>query len=185
MVDERTRQTCCTQTDVTNESQERTNRAPPFARFSYQALFMAASHRRTSSREPLVGEDGTPEAPSLNEEEPELLEIYHKSADPPQIVVPSIFVDLSGPLRNDETHASASTSDISSAVATPPAPANSAFDKRLPKFLCCGCVCCLLVAIFLVFATRLAASNFEEEFSLTMEISPPPPPPAARLIRFS
>ena len=174
----------CTQTDVTNESQERATQRLLLHGF-LPKRFMAASHRRTSSREPLVGEDGTPEAPSLNEEEPELLEIYHKSADPPQIVVPSIFVDLSGPLRNDETHASASTSDISSAVATPPAPANSAFDKRLPKFLCCGCVCCLLVAIFLVFATRLAASNFEEEFSLTMEISPPPPPPAARLIRFS
>ena len=139
---------------------------------------MAASHRRTSSREPLVSED--PEVPaSTGEDEPELLEIYAKTAEPPTIIL-----DLSGPLHggdeaHPQQHASASTSNASSAAANPPAPP-SAFDKRLPKFLCCGCVCCLLIAILLVLLVRLAASNFEEEFSLTMEHSPPSPPQALR-----
>lgn len=154
---------------------------------------MAPHHHRTGSNEGLltgpqavprdVGESSTQAhgigLPPALDEEPELLEIYHKTGgDLP------VILSIDDPLSVQDLRQSASTVTVSPAQqqrALDDSPKQldfhaSAFDKRLPKFLCCGCLCCVLSFLLIVMLARVAAGEESLEDFMPTAHAPPSPP---------
>ena len=127
------------------------------------------AHRRTDSHEnllhggPLAGVP--PAAEGRDRDEPELLEILHKTGT---LDLPAIGLsDVSPHVSHEPTsschgaRAAAATSTASAGQAPPrpvPALAVSAFDRRFPRFVCCGCLSCALLLTVVIILLRLLSS---------------------------
>ena len=99
-------------------------------------------------------------------EEPELLEILQVKDVAPTVLSSVVVVE----------HGHQSAASTSTGISPHPAPLFesqpvSNFDKRLPRFLCCGCVLLLLIVLLIVLLLRIAAGDTSD-----FAASPPPPP---------
>ena len=87
---------------------------------------------------------------TITEDEPELLEYEHKSKQhEPPIMLSSIVV---APAQQQKTSRStpSPSAPLPAELDAPPTLGVSAFDKRLPRFLCCGCCTCIAVVLLMV-----------------------------------
>ena len=153
------------------------------------------THRRTGSREAflpaIAADDATgscrvtpptaPPADVMDEEEPELLEILQKR----ELVELPTITEMQPPVAETAVEVEV----VLESIEEPPvldivvtevqfqSAHNATFDKRLPRFMCCSCVCVLL-GLALIVLLRVMAVNTEESL---LALSPPPPlPPPAR-----
>ena len=146
-------------------------------------------HHRTGSREGLIpGQEAASSALEAgaaaveDADEIELLEIYqktqrHLATNPP------VILSLEDPLSVQDLRQSTSTVTISPqrVVTSTPSLDPSAFEKRLPKFLCCGCACCIFVFLLIVVLARVASGVDELEQYMPIAHAPPPSPPSRLL----